>query len=333
MSETGIGERDITRAHIQRSVGVVVCREVFDPYYAECRGRIPELTASTLFGEDAPQALPHSIAYTSQRVSRIVFNYPIEVPGTNIEAVDSIVTPYTYAQSIRWSMSEGVETIAHFPLRLALDVSASAYDQSVRGFSTDTLANIAKLIRRPTFRKLVDTAAFTSNGIWRSYSTSYTLPFRDFDGPPLDFVFSAEGDVDFRPDFKNYLRQRLLDVNKAGITPDGQTIEISASSGCPARRLRASFTQSEQDKVNIETLASYFSIPPEAVTATYDTSVINEGLDVLAEALEYAHPTVDAYHTQKRKDLTRLRGLPGHTSYTAVLSGVVSKPEIIKYHE
>ncbi|HSX35812.1 MAG TPA: hypothetical protein VLH84_02650 [Patescibacteria group bacterium] len=294
-------DRDLSRAHMQRTVGVVVSRETVEPFYAERRAYIPSLTADEIFMTDSPYPLPATSWAAAQRVSEILLNCPVTMPEVGIETIDDIMSQLTYAGTTIYSMREGMETQAHFPLHLAYDISVAAQREWVPGFETDTLHSIINLLNRTDFRAMVDTAAFTANARWRSYSTSFHKTYKLFEGgPPLRFTFDEAGNVDFTPALKIHLLKALDAVNKAGKSEGGYDTPGSTSSGCPARRLRPSFTGTTHDEANIGALAAYFNISPDAVEATRDTNIIFQGLDLLVEALEHVEPLVEAHITQER---------------------------------
>jgi hypothetical protein len=288
--------RDLSRGHLERSVGAAITNQVMVPYYADCQAPLRDI--NTLEVEvrgiilAKQQQLRHKAWGMAQVVTGMVMNPGgLQLPNNNERyAVDDLVAEGMFGGSIAYSMREGVETQAHFPIRLAHDISKNAKAQRVRGFRATNLHDIAAMLRRPDFREMVDTAASTANGIWGAYSTSYTMPLPPTDNevPPLGFMFDRDGSVHFSPQMEEYLHNAVQGVNRKGapVIPSSPKRD-AASSGCPARRLKPTFLNTAQDTERLELLARYFDTTPEAIVKPLKTNVITQGLDITADALEY----------------------------------------------
>lgn len=313
--------RDLSRAHIQRTAEVVVSREVAEPFFAERRAYIPLLTAEEIFMTDSPYPPPATPWVAAQRVSKILLDSGADMPATGggVEAINNMVAPFMYSNTVRYGILEGLESQTHFPLHLAEDISAAARQAGISGFETGTFGGIISLLKRPDFRAMIDASAFTANAVWGSYSTSFHTPYRSSEGRPhLGFVFDAAGNADFAPAFKTHLHEALVKVNRAGNSGGGYDTVGSTSSGCPARHVRPHFTGSETDVRNIEVLAGYFGISAEEVTVTRESSVITQGLDLLVEGLEYVQPLVEAHFAKVRAARLQVMARPVVESHISV---------------
>lgn len=329
--------RDMGRPHIQRSVGAVVAREVCAAFFEEQRAGMDSIDTDKIIEWSMRQMDAHStgaVLAIAQTLSLAIF-YPVrgELPfqSRHADEIDTIFFDNSFSTSMPEAMREGLLAQAHFPLNLARDISAAAAEKGKTGFETGTLMEIASVVRRPDFREMVDEASLTANGVWGGYSTSFEKLHRfgrmddadrlgfDIAAPAgLEFIFTAGGSVQFAPEIRAYLRERLRVVNKAGITYDPHEggIDAAPSSGCPARHLRAHFTKNSSDKHNLALLEDLFGKPSEAVLQPYDQSVIEAGLDLLADALEANHRKIGkarlAAHQMRAKAKNYIAILSAH---------------------
>jgi hypothetical protein len=285
--------RDMTRPIIMRSMGVVVSREVARPHFERAVQKVVGMDMESIIDRGELTAMMHKKPEAwciTREVAREVIEREVDTSHADMQGIEADLGPETFLGSVDKAMSEGMNAQRYFPVRLAEDISRAAEQAGVDGFSSATVGDIAQLVRRPDFRHMVDTSAFTANGVWRDYAVTPDGAFSPVDGPELTFTFDEAGNVDFSPEMQKFLRDRIAHNNRqAKNKEEAGIVELSASSGCPARRTRPAFTHSEQDQQRITMLAESFGISPEAVTATDEKSVIDQGLDLLAYALDLAH--------------------------------------------
>lgn len=289
-------QRDMSRPHFQRTVSVVMSRELMGQHYELRRTQDVAETLDVKFLTRRAEVLKHyhrnpsAVWQLAQLVSAATLDAERGVTGVTEPpyAIENLWDQYNHAHSAMVTMHEGIETQTFMPLRLAQDVWHAASEQGQSGFEANSLEDVAAMLRRPDFRRLVDKAAFTANGVWESYSVT---PAADFWSRTrearLEFVFDAEGNVDFSPKFNAFLLKMLRKVNEKGLSPadTGGNVSEASSAGCPARRLRPSFTKSQQDRIWLGMLSDYFQKSPEELQATHESSVIDQGLDLVADAV------------------------------------------------
>lgn len=290
--------RDISRGHFERSVGTTLVNQLMEPYYADAMQRLEHFSPSRLQAVGTARAeeinLLHPAWGMAQAVAETLLKPDAFATPDNeySETVDGLLHKGMLAPSVSFMLYEAAETQSHFPLRFAHDIAKSAREQGASTFNAADLHDIATILRRPDFRLLVDKSAATANGVWGPYSTTHTMKLQPWKNgmPPLSFLFDAEGNASFTPEMEKYLTDALRKVNSNGIPyVSSQAQHESASSGCPARRLKPTFRNTEEDQERLDLLARYFSKAPEEITAPVRENMINQGLDLTADALDYAH--------------------------------------------
>lgn len=283
------------RAHMQRTALVVISREISAPFYADCERRAGRLIPESAFPDPTEQNPWPAAEHIS---SRIFDSYPKFIQEKRHRGINHLMS-LTYGRDVEIVFDEAIRSQTHFPLHLARDITNVAAGEGARGYEIGSLGDIARFLRRPDFREMVDTAAFTANGVWGRYSTDYHGVFSGGRDPDegwtgIAFAFNhTAGTVDFTPSFKAFLRRKLAAVNAEGISVGGHSVTSSTSSGCPARRLRPSFTASEDDQQTVRLLADHFHITPEAVIATHGINAIDKGIDLLADTLARLQQEID----------------------------------------
>jgi hypothetical protein len=294
MREAKPKERDMTRAHWQMGAGAVVMNQLARQYYQESLRAFGEdnikilLNLTDYFGRQyglyGTWAQAHALA--SGFMKTIDFN-----PKTTTD-IEAQMVRHTYAKSANGATEEGMMTEARFPLNLAYLISAEAREKSVDGFEVKSLLDIADFFRRPDFRRMVDQSAFTLNNIWGGFaampSTEIHIPLisSDISPPEVSFEFS-DGQVAFSEEFGNFLHSELVRVNQQGLS-EGTEIQHRTSTGCPVRHLQPHFSSDPEAQDELARLAVHFGKTPEELTAKQDKTVIEEGLDHLADVFEQA---------------------------------------------
>lgn len=288
-----MSERNLGRAQWHRSVGNAVFGRLADIYYEaipkdlqsadlqECDRQADEY----LFRADNNVAMARAFALSMAATRTMFTNQPFLISGIREQAVAN-----TFSQNITVGFTEGVMTQATFPLNLAAAVSEAANQENVPNFSVQSLGEIAGVLRRPDYRELVDQAAFTKNGVWESFATSVLVPRSPFPGTARTYVgfeFSDEN-VAFDKPTSHYLKHALQEVNRRGLPAEGTDITRRASSGCPVRHLKPHFPDTTEGRDNLTLLAHQFNVSREELLAPRKQSVINDGLDILANLLEQA---------------------------------------------
>lgn len=314
------------RAHMLRSVEAVVSREVMTPVFAASTEQADTIALTdfivlhqlALMDNERPERIWRAARDVAHRT---LDSHCPQMKEEGVHEIDLLMKPYMYAMTAENAMYEGLMTQTSFPLKLAFEITGAAKNRRVAGYEVHSLADIASFLRRPDFRGMVDTAAFTANGVWKDYSTAPTAAYHKERGPELDFVFSRDGTVDFTPRFKAYLRQRLVDVNRQGLAPDkADDIEHAPSSGCPARHLQARFRNTKEDEARLALLGTYFGKSRKELLAVHEDTVINAGLDRLAESLETMHERVETRLAQMDAYNAPRQQRPGVAEYIIHLS-------------
>lgn len=323
--------RDMSRAHTQRSVEVVVTREIIEPFYAHCAQRVERIDTSSVMrgGSCSLQQYGTVPAWdTAAWLSEQIFDSrQLFVPAKNVRSVNKLLLPHAFENTVLSVMSEGLSAQACFPLHMARDIASAAEQEGVPGFEGNSLAEISRIMQRRDIRGMIYTAAFTANGVWGNYSTSHYEPFPYMaDTPLLKFVFSAEGEVDFSDDFKKYLRERMVRVNKDGKSVETALgVQFATSSGCPALRTRAHFNDSDADKERLAILSTYFGKSPEALLATHSENIITGGLDTLTSVLDAMHSRLEAAKPRPTISEKYTERLGRATTYLCTLAADVIK--------
>lgn len=300
------------RAGWMRTVGAAVMRELALPLYE----KQPEFLGPQNFTAiehharhiEAREGLDLTIA----RAYALSMN-TFKAPQGNIgpvpynDEIERQVAKYTFMDTSPMSFAEGMQSQQFTPLNLMRVVSAEADRQGVAGFKMATLTDIASILKRNDFRTLIDDAAFTRNGIWRDFTSQISHKYDNLEGPALDVVFNDEGIVSFRPEFRQFLRQQLAEVNHQ----DRKDVDIhmASSSGCPAAHKGPRFTNSAKDKAHVALLSDHFKKTPEQITQQRDQSIIHDGLDRLALVLEAADhylQTGEVYKPKRPNGIRRL---------------------------
>lgn len=283
-------ERDLSRAHWQRTIAPVVIRELIGDSF----DRPPELSEAILEGCER-RALStvgtDSIGLVWARAYAV--SYQILDGSIQYNELMKSQTPqqliaqfdkFTFAKNINDVIEEGTRTQARFPISLAKSVSDDASSRGIKGFGMQNLNDVAAMIHQPYFREMVDTALITSNGFWRGFSTQEisSLP-GELNG---DYVydFHNDGTVEFSPKAVTAIHSKIQEVNQYS---DGNSdmVEQQSSSGCPARHSHTSFN-TESDKVNLEMLSKYFGKASDELTQVHEQSVVQKGLDLMVTGLE-----------------------------------------------
>jgi hypothetical protein len=297
MQESG-PSRDLSRGHFERSVGVAITNQVMEPFYRQCQTRLGDINLDEVTMRGSALAEWQQLSHKAWGMAYVVTELALDpnrlqLPSNSErDAVDSLLSKGMFAGSIDYSMHDGVNTQAHFPIRLAHDISVAARAQRVRGFKATNLRDIASIIRRPDFRATVDSAAATANGVWGLYSTTFDEPLPATDGmmPPLGFAFAPDGTVSFSPEVQQFLTDAMRKVNLQGALAVTTDAELSAaSSGCPARRIKPSFLDTPEDNARLALLSRYFKTSPAVIKQPVDLNIINQGLELTAHALDYVH--------------------------------------------
>lgn len=296
-------ERDLSRAHWQRSVGRVVMVEMFSEFLESNPPELSELEAQVISIEVNKYHRPVTSTEAFTRAHFTTAHYFSADRFTATDRFDDTIIgqqigEYAFFTGLHDILHEAMNTQAHFPLNLADAVSESAADESVPGFATDSLTDIAALLRRPDFQDMTLDAMLTRNGIWRTFSTSRHYSRADMDeialgeGSALGFTFDDHGQVTFSQGFKKLLHEELSFVNKEGIK--AANVARSASSGCPIRHEKPRFVGLVTDQANLDALSVAFGKSPEQLLEPRPEHIERTALNVTADLLEQAETRFSA---------------------------------------
>lgn len=292
-SERPHPERDLSRATWQRSIGAVVMRELTEQAFQE----IPELTEVQLEICES-NAHPKSSAMGLSWARAYYLAEPLLRARTDHIYRETETAPYwlrqqfwkyTFAKDINNVMTEGMSTMAAFPLSLARSITETVEDTLVSdtkksGLEANSLEDIATMLRQPYLRNMIETSLLTSNGFWKGFSTEKKAALPEALHEMNIYIFHDDGTVSFNSEAVSAMREAIRFVNTDGFSHPHPVMEQS-SSGCPARHLRPSFN-SAQDMVYLEMLSEYFEKTPEQLTEKREQNVVQMGLDFVAAGLE-----------------------------------------------
>lgn len=300
----------MVRPHIQRSALAVISREAGTLLLGGQTEVMQSLDTTQMTREAHDRMEQMGLLSPSWGMAQLITLHLVykqhdiihaKLPTVGRDYIPRIYQGYTYQRSLVNLLTEAMTTQHVFPVKLAHEVACAAHEAGVPGFAGQTLEDIGTILRRPDLRQLVDQSATTSNGVWEDYSTAFQamahFAFGEHKGtPPLGFVFDAQGQVSFSPAFAAYLKSRIRKVNQSSPDVLATSLSDEPSGGCPARRLHATFNNSETDQQSLRYLSGFFSTTPETLLRKHDTTVINDMLDVQADIFTALHRHVDDYH-------------------------------------
>lgn len=217
---------------------------------------------------------------------------------------------FTAMRSIPAVLEEGMVTQRFLPLNMAMAISKAAAQRGVAGFESNSLSDIAGILRRPDFQELIHTAARTRQGIWRQFADMAVPEYTPLKhgGVDLDFQFNDDGAVAFAPEFAQMLKRELQRVNRDGIDRGVEIVKSEmASSGCPVARKRAIFSGDAMEYLPM--LSEAFDQTPEELLRPREKTVIHEGLDKTALVLEAAEQYLRTGKEYSSKRHSRIRRL------------------------
>lgn len=285
------GGRDMSRAHWQRSVGHVLMSELterfFDDYLQPVTEEVIEASERTVarWNRESPCDPVWARAHA---VSRELFQVH---PGSDLipdnKDLEAQAGRYTHNLYIEASLSEGLETQTFFPLNLASQVSRVAAKQGIEGFETGSLTEIATVLLRPDFQEVTKDSAFTKNGVWGPFATTQLSDYWPLNSDPNQDITFISGKVAYSSELNRYLKRRMSNVNQEGVSFRAN-VTFLTSSGCPVRHDRAHFTDSAEDRRNLQILSKYFNKTVNELLAPRAENIIVRGLNVQAGILEQA---------------------------------------------
>ncbi len=293
-------DRDLSRAHWQRTVGAVVmnqaCKNLFSvnsiefsedmvssvssqaaKYAADCRIPLLWAEASVLSEQYIAFKLPQDILEPEP-------HYPV--------ALYDQLEKYTYEGRLSEVIREGLQAQAYFPVNLARKIDTYARHAKFPSLYIDSLADLANLVERPDFRTMTDQALLTRNGIWQSF-TATTNPSQTENAPSLftrDLItIDDQEHIAFRPFVLRSLRQSLSQVNAVGVRPEkGTILSTVSSSGCPAGHSRPRFTDSPSDTDKLMVLREFYNVTDQELLADQPETIVQRGLTYYASVLRAA---------------------------------------------
>ncbi len=237
---------------------------------------------------ELPWALAHAVVERTMKT-----------PALDKKIMDNIafkeqVEEFTSFGDTLLTLEDAMKTQKHSPINLAMAVSIEADQQDVRGFAVENVSDIAGIIRRNDFHRLVHTAALTRQGIWRAFSD---MPVRHYktlkNSPELGFEFTKDNEVIFDEPFGLFLKSELARVAALGVSVNDGDVDKTemVSGGCPVAHIKARFTQGDAAKYH-PMLEVMYERPADDVVQSHNehkTTVISEGLDIIATHLETAN--------------------------------------------
>jgi hypothetical protein len=283
-------ERDLSRAHWQRTVGTVVMHEFLEEAFSQPR-EIPgallmtcERRAQSLVNTDDIDLVWGRAYAVSLHLIDGNIQYAVLPTSRAPETLREQFIKYTFKKVADDVIEEGALTQARFPITLARSIVNEAKSKGIEGYKIDTLKDVAEMLDEPYFRDMVETALLTSNGFWSGFATQ-TFIQRPTILKSIDpFTFHQDGRVEFSPAATDAMRSKIKEVNRQGDQKNAM-VETQSSSGCPARHLRTSFKTTE-DIDNLNMLSSYFGKTPEELTQARDKNVVQKGLDLVIAGFE-----------------------------------------------
>lgn len=284
-----------TRAHWQRTEGMVIFDRAFRQAFPLILERVdPNDIASRQRAHPEMNSL--QLAFTASR--NIADQTPHVTPKFTKSDVDELhdnMGLYTHS-GMRFGLNEGVDSTVFFPLNLLDAVDRQSPPGSPR--FTERLSDMSTVLRRPFFGTLVETAAFTSNGLWgRFASTEFSgrklSQFLGEGAPHFDFHDGLDGlEFDFTDKVKQSLLASLRTRNQVARERSGifqnmpESTAMGTTSGCPVARKAPQFTDKPKDRARLQRLAEFYQVTPEELTRPRSESGIVFGLHRFADFLE-----------------------------------------------
>ena len=283
-------ERDLSRAHWQRSEAMVLFTELTDSLLADSvqlihdESILHERENSLHYGH--PWFGAHQVAGVVEKVSKRLLGGA--APETyvlphSLEGTEQRVKDYCYEATVRNVMLEAMTTMTTFPVNLAYSLDHRARKNGA-DFRIDNLSDAASTFRSGWFQTMCNQAALTKNTMWSTYSVN-RYPGSGVKEPEW-LGFNFDGVFPKLSDYTVWaLKDGLKRVNKDSI-PDKL---FTSSSGCPVRHTRPRFMDNQEDHAQLTLLSDYFEKSSEELTAESPQSVITSGLDYMADLFDEAY--------------------------------------------
>lgn len=298
MSEFVNPQRDMSRADWQRELGAVIFRITGDQLFAAGPIRTPDMTSVDLWarrteeekGVDAFWYRAHS-AVLSALLPR-AFTAAEAMPSE----IDDSIKSHTFRGIVPRVVSEAVDAQVHFPLNLAQLVSVTASRRGIDGFTVDSYSDVADLIDRTDVQTIINQALLTRNGMWEDLSSQSGIS-RDFldplDHSPASYeariieksLRFQQGSVCINEELQQTLLTELRKVNANGSSDPSEDTSRLTTSGCPARHHRIHHATVKRWPLELNALAAASNTPISELTATRETSVVEDGLRFMADYL------------------------------------------------
>ncbi len=293
-------DRDLSRAHWQRSVGAVVmdqsCKDLFTTESIELSNEmIGTITAqSTKFAKDChlPQLWAEASVLSEQYVAfKQPQNFREPEPHYPVVLYDQLER-YTYEGRLSEVIREGLQAQTYFPVNLARKIDTYARHAKISSLYIESLADLANLVERPDFRTMVDQALLTRNGVWQSFTATMN-PSQTERSPSLFtqelIAIDDHEHITFRPFVLRSLRKSLSQVNSVGVRSEkGTILSTVSSSGCPAGHSRPRFSRSPADEDNLIVLREFYDTTDQELLADQPETIVQRGLTYYASVLRAA---------------------------------------------
>lgn len=294
-------DRDIVRPEWQRSVGALVFMQASDQLFGD--GDIALPPQNLLAGE------VHRAAVEDRRQpfwyelhAGLAHILHMRMPGKQFDEslppdVKQGFYENTHFQRPGIVLAEGINAQVGFTLNMAQLISQTADRRNVSGFEASTYPQVANLLRRDSFIKMIDAAAFVHNGFWGEFSTAPSLPrvgeWEEVGSfHPLgrarwltQFILFENDDVGFMPGFDDVLRSALRDMNRNAT--NSSPTSYRASSGCPARHLRPQLKVGDDvNQLGLKAAMDLYDLTYEELIVPRKTSPITDGIRFMADIVE-----------------------------------------------
>lgn len=299
MSQEGLShERDMSRAEWQRSIGAVVFTQAMDHLLAEGPIELPDMhdvNVTSTHWETVGYA-PSFWTAAHLTVAGILENRLKTGEYQPSPDARQGIHDYTYYRTPLLVIQEGIKAQVGFPLNMAQLISQEAAYRGVTGYEIGGHAQLATFLRREDFRSMIHTALLARNGAWEHISVNAGLPADIHDAAdhrPITSVAQhvargiqfTDGKVDFTEAHRRELLQELQIANAHGNSLRG-VHATRTSSGCPVRHLRPQFTPGDESQATLGRLAEYYDLTVEELTTPRRQTVVEDGLDFMAELLD-----------------------------------------------
>lgn len=291
-------ERDLSRAHWQRSEASALYSHLFDHVLTSLDSSISDPIITDHMeeiGQDKTgfHALNHLVHLPY--LMYLEANLPSFTTTEEFEkTIGQRIHTFTYEGSVASTMEEGLKTAMAFPANF-LKLIDTEYSNVYGRPLVKSLRKTYQIYVTPEFSTLIHQAAFAPNGFWPGRLSELPIDLnghtkkRHFEAMP-NFIPDKTSRLGLRLDTTK-LHAQLGANNKRGnstLIPGEADLSDIATSGCPVRIDRAQYHKTATDETRLQDISSLTGLSSNQLTASKPKSGIQAGLDFMADIIRRA---------------------------------------------